>query len=187
MWQSYIKNFETYLMLERSLSVHSIQAYLRDIGKLVEYINLEELDLSPKEIQHYHLETFIIRLSELGISTRSQARIISGLKAFYKFLLVEDIIDINPTDLIEPPKISQKLPAVLSYEEIVLLLNAIDLSKKSGHRDRAMLETLYACGLRVSELTNLRVSNLFLDIGKIALKIPTHEDFWADGCKGFSF
>lgn len=166
-WQNYIKNFEVYLMLERSFSIHSIQAYLQDIGKLVQYLEIKALLLMPKEVEAKHLKEFIKWLNELGLGARSQARIISGLKAFYKYLLMEDLIDMNPTSLIDSPKISPKLPSVLSYEEIAQLLNAIDLSKKSGHRDRAMLETLYACGLRVSELTNLRISNLLLDIGFI--------------------
>lgn len=167
LWQIYIKNFESYLLLERSFSIHSIDAYLRDVKKLVEYLELQELKLLPEDIQRKHIEDFIKWLNNLGLGIRSQARLLSGLKAFYKFLVMDNLMNNNPTDLIALPKISRNLPTVLSYEEITQLLEGIDLSKKAGHRDRAMLETLYACGLRVSELTNLRISNLFLDIGVI--------------------
>ncbi|MEM9917561.1 MAG: site-specific tyrosine recombinase XerD [Bacteroidota bacterium] len=166
-WGPTIKGFKSYLLLERSLSEHSIDAYIRDVRKLEQYIQLNQWLLSPHQVELQHLESFILYLNELGLGARSQARILSGLKAFYKYLLVEDLTDSDPTDLLEGPRLQQKIPEVLSYEEINRLLAAIDLSKPHGVRNRAMLETLYACGLRVSELINLRISNLYLDIGFI--------------------
>ncbi len=164
-WKPYINGFKSYLMLERSLSENSIEAYLRDVSKLHSFLELRELKLSPTEIQQKHLEDFIFWINGLGLGARSQARLISGLKAFYKYLLVEDIANDDPTELLEGPRLSRKIPEVLSYEEIKRMLETIDLSEAHGTRNRAMLETLYACGLRVSELISLRISNLFPDIG----------------------
>ncbi len=164
-WKSLIKGFKAYLMLERSLSVNSIDAYIRDIGKLAEYLNIKGFNVRATEIELKHLEGFIHWINELGLGERTQARIISGLKAFYKYLLIEDIIDFAPTDLLEGPKLERKIPEVLSVEEVNKVLAAIDLSSAHGTRNRAMLETLYACGLRVSELINLKLSNLYPDIG----------------------
>lgn len=164
-WKSAVNGFEAYLMLERSLSNNSIEAYLRDIAKLREYLDINNLDTSPLEIDFKLLQEFINWINSLGVAHRSQARIISGIRAFYKYLLMEDIIDVDPTELIEGPKIGRKIPDVLNYEEIELILNAIDLSSDQGHRNRAIIETLYACGLRVSELIDLKLSNYFPDIG----------------------
>ena len=164
-WKPFVNGFKSYLMLERSLSENSIEAYLRDVGKLEEFLILNKLDLTPTAVQQKHLEKFILWLNELGLGARSQARLISGLKAFYKYLLVEDIANDDPTELLEGPRLSRKIPEVLSYEEIRSMLETIDLSEAHGTRNRAMLETLYACGLRVSELINLRISNLFPEIG----------------------
>ena len=155
------------MMLERSLSENSIAAYLHDVAKLEEFLQLKELDLAPTAVTQKHLEDFILWLNELGLGARSQARLISGLKAFYKYMLVEDMTDDDPTELLEGPRLSRKIPEVLSYEEIRSMLETIDLSEPQGTRNRAMLETLYACGLRVTELTTLRLSNLFPDIGFI--------------------
>jgi len=166
-WNSCIKGFEAYLLLERSLLKNSIEAYLRDISKLVQYLNIENLDISPLKIDYKTLQNFIIWINSLGVADRSQARIISGIKAFYKYLMMEDIINDDPTELLEGPKIGRKIPDILNYEEIKLLLETIDLSSDFGHRNRAILETLYACGLRVSELINLKLSNYFPDIGFI--------------------
>jgi len=164
-WTPHIKGFKSYLLLERSLSENSIDAYLRDVNKLISFLKSKEYDLSPIQIQLQHLEEFVITLGSFGISANSQARIISGLKTFYKYLLLEDLINEDPTEMLEAPRLARKIPEVLSYEEITMLLDTIDLSTPQGHRNRAMLETLYACGLRVSELVNLKLSNLFPEIG----------------------
>ncbi len=162
---NYKKGFETFLKLERSLSGNSISAYLRDIEKLIQFLEIQNRDLSPKEVQHNDLVDFINWLYEMGISARSQARIISGLKAFYKYLLLEDIVDSSPAELIQGPKIGRKLPEFLSIKEIDELIAAIDLSKPEGERNRAIIETMYSCGLRVSELVNLQMSNLLENEG----------------------
>ena len=164
-WTSYIKGFKNYLQLERSLSANSIEAYLRDVEKFVQYLELQELSLSPEKVEQNQIESFLQWVSELGLNARSQARILSGLKAFYKYLLVEDMIDVAPTELLESPKIGRKLPEVLSIEEINEVIGAIDMSKDEGERNKAMLETLYSCGLRVSELIGLKISKLMLDEG----------------------
>ncbi len=166
-WHPYLQGFKSYLMLERSLSGHSVDAYLRDVAKLVQYLELQALSLSPLEIQLEQLEAFIFWLNGLGLGDRSQARILSGIKAFYKYLLMEDLINTDPTHLLEGPRLKRKIPEVLSYEEVMRMLAAIDLSQPQGTRNRAILETLYACGLRVSELLNLKISNLFFEIGFI--------------------
>ena len=164
-WTSYIKGFKNYLQLERSLSTNSIEAYLRDVEKFVQYLELQELSLSPEKVEQNQIESFLQWVSELGLNARSQARILSGLKAFYKYLLMEDMIDVAPTELLESPKIGRKLPEVLSIEEINEVIGAIDMSKDEGERNKAMLETLYSCGLRVSELIGLKISKLMLDEG----------------------
>jgi len=166
-WKSGINGFKSYLMLERSLSANSIDAYTRDIDKLMEFINLQFEGISPLVIELQHLEAFILFINELGLGPRSQARILSGIRAFYKYLLVEDLIDDDPTELIEGPKLKRKIPDVLSYDEISQILASIDLSHETGTRNRAMLETLYSSGLRVSELIGLRISNLYIDLGFI--------------------
>jgi len=166
-WKSTIKGFKSYLQLELSLSSNSIEAYLRDVVKLVQYLEIQEIDVQPEKVTQNQIEEFLQWVSEMGLNARSQARILSGLKAFYKYLLMEDIIDVAPTELLESPKIGRKLPEVLSIEEITELINCIDLSTDEGERNKAMLETLYSCGLRVSELVNLKLSNLLLDEGFI--------------------
>lgn len=164
-WSPAINGFKAYLLLERSLSPHSIDAYLRDVAKLVRFLEIKEYDLAPHEVDLEQLQAFIFWINSLGLGARSQARLLSGIKAFYKYLLVEDLTDTDPTDLLEGPRIKRKIPDVLTYDEVLQMLAAIDLSEPHGTRNRAMLETLYACGLRVSELINLKLSNLFLDIG----------------------
>jgi len=164
LWQSYIKGFKSYLQLEKSLSQNSIEAYLRDIGKLVNYLETEKLRLHVDEVKIEHLEGFVKTISELGFDAHSQARIISGIRAFYKYLMVEDVLSVNPAELLSAPKLSRKLPDTLSVEEINALLASINLSTPEGTRNRAMLETLYSSGLRVSELVNLKISGLFLDV-----------------------
>lgn len=163
-WNSTIKGFKAYLMLERSLSENSVEAYLRDIGKLRDMIVEEELDLSPEEVDLELLQRFVNQLYDKDLNDRSQARTISGIRAFYRFMLMEDMIDTDPTQLLEAPKLSRKLPDTLSYEEIMKLIAAIDVSTPEGTRNKAMLETLYSCGLRVTELIELRISGLHLDV-----------------------
>ena len=163
-WQSYIKGFKSYLQLEKSLSSNSIEAYLRDVDKLVRYLDFAKLPLQVSEVKLEHLEAFIKWIHEIGMDAHSQARIQSGIRAFYKYLLLEDVVSVNPTELLISPRVSRKLPDTLSVEEINALIDTIDLSTPAGMRNKAMLETLYGCGLRVSELVNLKISNLFLDV-----------------------
>lgn len=163
-WQSYIKGFKSYLQLEKSLSDNTVQAYLRDIGKFVNYLETAELKLNAEETKLEHFEGFVKAINELGFDAQSQARVIAGIRAFYKYLLMEDVISENPTELLTAPKLSRKLPDTLSVEEINALFDSIDMSTPEGVRNRAMLEVLYGCGLRVSEMTTLKISNLFLDV-----------------------
>ena len=162
-WKTSIKGFKSYLKIERSLSENSILAYIRDIEKFANYsisINLNEL-----KITRNHISGFLVILNDDGISPRSQARIISGIKAFYKYLIMEDYIKLDPTELIESPKIGFRLPDILSLIEIDQLISAIDLSEKHSERNRSIIETLYSCGLRVSELINLQLSNINFNEG----------------------
>ncbi len=152
-------------MLERSLSPNTIEAYLNDVRKFVRYLEIENRPTPPLQVQREELEQFILWVNRLGLEANSQARLISGLRAFYRFLLVEDMIDDDPTELLEGPRLRRKVPEVLSVHEIQAMLAAIDLSEPLGVRNRAMLEVLYACGLRVSELVNLKITGLFLDAG----------------------
>ncbi len=165
MWTIYIKSFENYLMLERGLSPNSIQAYLDDVQKLSQWFVLEGKSLSPLDVKYKDLVNCINWLNDLGLSDKSQARIISGIRAFYKYLFLENEINDDPSELLEGPKLSRSIPEVLDVNEINTILEAIDLSHPQGHRNRAILETLYACGLRVSELVDLRLSHYFPDIG----------------------
>jgi len=169
MWQSYIKHFKNYLRLERSFSDNSVQAYIRDTEKLAEYIELAAINVSPAETKEEHLLAFLKYLSELGLTAHSQARILSGIKAFYKYLLLENEITEDPTELIEAPRLPRKLPDVLSYEEIEQMLNAIDHSTPEGTRNRAIIEVLYSSGLRVSELIGLQLTFCYFDIGFIRI------------------
>jgi len=162
-WKSYILGFRTFLKLEKSLSVNSIEAYINDVSKLISFLEIKNCNLPPESITLTNLKEFIKWINELGLSARSQARIISGIKAFYKYLLLEDVIETDPTTLLESPKIGRKLPEVLSVEEIDLLISHIDLSKSEGQRNKAMIEVLYSCGLRVSEMINLKLSNIFFN------------------------
>ena len=166
-WNSSINGFKAYLLLERSLSSNSIVAYEQDVLKLSQFFNREEMSKLPLQINYQDLVDFIIHINELGLGARSQARIISGVKAFFRYLLLEDLIIDDPSELLDGPKLSRKIPDVLSYEEIASMLDIIDLSGKQGHRNKAIIETLYACGLRVSELINLKLSNYFPEIGFI--------------------
>ena len=164
-WEITIKGFKAFLKLEKSLSDNSIEAYLHDIEKVQQFLSYKNYPLSPKEMELKHFHEFLKWINELGMSSRSQARIISGIKAYYKYLLIENIIHHNPIILLESPRLGKKLPDTLSTEEIDLMISAIDLSKPEGERNKAILETLYSSGLRVSELINLKISNLFLKDG----------------------
>ncbi len=166
-WENVIENFKSYLLLERGLSPHSIEAYLNDVQKLHTYLTIHKIEKKPTEVDFNLLSNFIFWINQLGLDARSQARIISGIKAFFRFLLLDDYIDTDPSELLEGPKLKRKIPEVLTFDEIQKILLAIDMSHPQGQRNRAMLETLYACGLRVSELINLRLSFLYLDIGFI--------------------
>ena len=168
-WQSTLKDFEGFLKLEKGLSPNSIVAYLSDIQKLLQYMEIQQLAGGPEKLEHEQLHQFLVWISELGLSARSQARILSGLKAFYRFLLLDDRLDKDPTALLEGPRLGRKLPEVLSVDEIDLMLSKIDLSKPEGRRNKAMLETLYSCGLRVSELVGLQISNIFRAEGFIRI------------------
>lgn len=168
MWDYEVNEFKNYLKLERSLSDNSIDAYLLDIRKLTSFISENySTSLSIENINVSIIESFIKYLFKSESSTYSQARIVSGLKSFFNYLLLEEKIDINPMELIDSPKLVRKLPETLSIQEIEIIINAVDLDSKEGMRNKAILETLYSCGLRVSELVNLKVQNLFLDIGFI--------------------
>ncbi len=166
-WRSLMKGFADYLRLERSLSSNSIEAYTNDILKLHQFLLLNNLDTKPEEVSYDLLQEFILYINKLGLNDRSQARIISGIKAFYKFLLMEDLIKDSPAAMLEGPKLQRKIPDVLSIDEMQEVLLAIDMSSPHAQRNRAILETLYACGLRVSELTNLKLSNFFHEQGYI--------------------
>lgn len=164
-WESHLKQFRHYLKLERSLSGNSIEAYTSDVGKLAGYYERNFPDKGPLDLELEHLRKFVNELAQLEISDYTQARIISGIKAFYKFLMYEDQISEDPAQLLEAPKLGRKLPDTLSYQEIVQLLEAIPLGEPEGHRNRAMLEILYSSGLRVSELTELKKGQVFEEIG----------------------
>ena len=169
LWHSYITGYKAYLQLEKSLSANSIEAYQHDIEKLCQYLTVKNLEIGPENIEHQHLLEFLLWITKLGMTARSQARIISGLRGFFKYLLLENLIHKDPTDLIESPTTGRKLPAVMSIEEINDLIGAIDLSTPEGKRNKAIIETMYGCGLRVSELVDLKISNLFFDDGFIKI------------------
>ena len=164
MWEIQKRGFKGFLAIEKSLSDNSIEAYLRDIDKLTQYLELEnKTSLTPSQLTLDNLQHFLATVVELGLSARSQARVISGIKAFYNYLLIENLTDINPAELLESPKLGRKLPDTLSVDEIQQLIDAIDLSSMNGERNKAILETLYGCGLRVSELVNLKISNIYFE------------------------
>jgi integrase/recombinase XerD len=167
MWESHKKGFKAWLQLEKSLSGNSVEAYLHDLEKLTEYLLLSNHLKSPEAIERKDLEQFLKSIMELGMTASSQARIISGLRSFYTYCQLEQITTIDPTALLESPRLSRKLPDTLAFEEIEQVIAAIDLSKQEGQRNKAILETMYSCGLRVSEVTQLKLSELFLDVGFI--------------------
>ncbi len=168
-WESYIRGFGSFLKLERSLSGNSIDAYTHDIELLHDFAKESEFNGGPDKITLAELKAFIKWVNHMGLGARSQARVLSGIKAFYRYLLVENVINDDPTTLIEGPKLGRKLPDFLTVDEINRIIGAIDLSKPEGERNKAMLETLYSSGLRVSELVGLRKSNLHPEIGLLKI------------------
>ena len=167
MWEAYKKGYKAYLRLEKSLSDHSVEAYLHDVTKLTQYLQVVNQEKNPASLTLKDLQAFVKWIGELGMGATTQARIISGIRSFYKYLLTEQLITIDPSTLLEAPKTRRKLPDTLSFEEIETLIGAIDLSSPEGTRNKAILETMYSCGLRVSELVGLKISSLYLDIGFI--------------------
>ncbi len=165
LWTSAIKEYKNYLQLERGLSENSIEAYVHDVEKLHQFLQLKEITASPVDITDRHIHDFLQYLGELGMTATSQARFLSGLKGFFRYLFAENLISNDPSQLIEAPKLSRKLPDTLSVQEIDQLLAAINHSTPEGTRNRAMLEMLYGCGLRVSELVGLTLSNIYTDLG----------------------
>lgn len=162
-WQSYLKGYRSWLQLEKSLSHNSMEAYLHDVEKLLQFFAHKKLERTPENVTYEDLTEFIRWINELGMTATSQARIISGLKSFYKYLLIEDVLKKTPTELLEAPKTIRHLPDVLAVSEIDALIAAIDLSKPEGMRNKAILETMFSCGLRVSETVNLQISHIFFD------------------------
>jgi integrase/recombinase XerD len=167
MWEPYKKGFKAWLQLEKSLAENSVEAYLRDIDKLTDFLQVTNKMVTPQELELKDLETFVQWVAELGMTVASQSRIISGLRSFYTYCYIEQLVTTNPTALLETPKQKRTLPDTLSFEEIESIIAQINLSKPEGGRNKAMLETLYSCGLRVTELINLRLSCLYFDQGFI--------------------
>ena len=167
MWEPYKKGFKAWLQLEKSLSDNSVEAYMRDVEMLTEFLQQKKSLKSPSEISIKELQSFLKWITELGMTASSQARIISGIRSFYKYCLLENISKTDPTTLLETPKLKRTLPDVLSFEEIENIISQIDLSKPEGGRNKAILEMMYSCGLRVSEVVNLKISQLYLDVGFI--------------------
>ena len=169
-WKESKEDYATYLQLEKSLAASSLTAYLSDIEKLEQHLrNVRNMDTEPDKIQMKDIQLFLEWLNEVGMSARSQARIVSGIKSFFRFLLLDDQIEVNPASLIEAPRQAQKLPSVLSVDEIDQMVASIDLSSRLGHRNKAIIETMYGCGLRVSELCNIKLSNVFFDEGFVRI------------------
>jgi len=169
-WEDGLRDFQYFLRLEKSLSDNSVEAYSMDLGKLLHFFELKKIKTEPENVTAEQLNNFLKYINELGISPRSQARLISGIKAFFKYLILEDIISEDPSALIEGPRIGRKLPEILSVEEIDAIISEIDLSKAEGHRNRAIIEVLYSCGLRVTELITLKISDMYLDKSYIKVR-----------------
>jgi integrase/recombinase XerD len=160
-WQNIIEEFEVYLKLERGMSVNTCFAYVQDLKKFVSFLEIKNLDVLPHQVKQKNLIDFIEYVAEIGLSDKSQSRIISSIKSFYKFLMIEELTDKDPSALLETPRLKRKIPVVLSVLEIESILSVVDVSDVLGHRNRAIIEVLYGCGLRVSELVNLKISNIF--------------------------
>lgn len=164
-WESLVQNYRTFIVVEKNLSPNSVESYMRDLQQLRDFVSGSVGDILPTEVTSEHIEAFMTTVYDKGVQKSSQARVLSGVKSFFNFLLISDIIDSLPTEFIDAPKMGRKLPDVLSVAEIDKIVGSIDLSHPLGHRNKAMLETLYSCGLRVSELITLRLSDLFFDEG----------------------
>jgi len=164
-WDIFLTEYKNYLQLERSLAENTVAAYVHDVIKLKQFLDISNRKVDPLEVSASDLHNFLEYVNELGMTIHTQARVVSGIKGFFKYLLFEDIITENPAELLEAPKLGRKLPDVLSYDEIESILNSIDRSTPNGQRDRSMLEILYSSGLRVSELVGLKISNTYFDIG----------------------
>lgn len=167
MWEAYQKGFKAYLQLERSMSDNTVEAYLHDAAMLGDFMRSSNAGTGPEDVSLTHLQAFLAHINEMELSAGTQARVISGVKSFYRYLLLEEVVKTDPTELLEAPKLKRALPEFLSIDEVELLFNTIDHSTPEGQRNRAMLETMYSCGLRVSELIKLQLSNLYLDVGFI--------------------
>lgn len=167
MWQAYKKGFKAYLQLEKSLSEHSVEAYLHDIDMLTSYLLATQQTQSPSDISLKDLQSFVQWVNEMGMTASSQARIISGIRSFFKYCILEQICSTDPSLLLNAPKSKRQLPDTLHFDEIERMIAQIDLSSPEGGRNKAIIETMYSCGLRVSEVVNLKISGLYLDIGFI--------------------
>ncbi len=167
MWEKVLIDYKQYLILEQNLSENTLENYIRDLNKMIKFFKYSYTNLEYNNIELEHLRSFIESVNKLGISEASQARLISSIKSFFRFLSYVNKIEINPSDLLEAPRMGRKLPVVLSLPEIDAMVNVIDLSKADGHRNKAIIETLYGCGLRVSELVNLRLTDIYKDEGFI--------------------
>ena len=165
MWEVYKNGYRAWLQLEKSLSEHSVAAYLSDLDKLTQFLQEKEKSLAPSKVRLHHLQEFAAWINELGMTATSQARIISGLRSFFEYCITESLVETDPTHLLEAPKTRRKLPDTLSVSEIDSIIACIDLSTPEGTRNKAILETMYSCGLRVSELVNLKISQLYPELG----------------------
>lgn len=168
-WDIYIKGYRSFLILEKSLSTNTVKGYINDIEKLVQFLEHKKYDLSPDNIEYKHLQEFLKWLNKSDLKASTQGRIVNEFKSFFKYLWVENVIKNDPSNLLESPTVKQKLPDCLNLNEINAIIDAIDMSKPEGRRNKAMLETMYSCGLRVSELVNLKISELFFDEGFVKI------------------
>lgn len=183
-WNNILRDYQIYLKLEKGLAENSVESYLRDVQKLEKYCTFKKNLSSPLNVKQEDIEDFLADLYDLGISARSQARILSGISSFFHFLILENKLEVSPTELVSQPKIGLKLPEVLTVEEIDTIESAVDLSKLEGHRNKAIIEALYSCGIRVSELINLKYSNLFEDEGFIKVVGKGNKERFAPINKG---
>lgn len=169
-WSAYYRGYSAFLKLEKSLSANTVSAYLSDLDRLVTFLEMTGRDLKPEQVTYQQLKEFLVWSAGLGMSPRTQSRLVSGIRSFYRYLLIDEQIKTSPAELLEPPRLGRKLPVVLSVNEIDNIVGAIDLSKPEGHRNKAIIETLYGCGLRVSELTDLRLTSLYFNEGFISVR-----------------
>ena len=170
MWNAYKNGYKIFLQLEKSLSDNSVAAYTNDVDKFTQFLEIKDMKITPADVRMSHLSEFIKWLTELGMTASSQSRIISGLRSFFNYCMQEKIVTEDPTSLLETPRLRKKLPDILSFNEIEMISNAIDVSTAEGARNKAMIEMLYSCGLRVSELVNLQITGLYLEIGFIKVR-----------------